>query len=144
MAQCANATGIPLSVLKLAKKSGCEAFKDSNVRLLPLLKYLFAQEKDSQINWKELSTKLDVRLKEIKIAESEKTLLPADEVHSAIAKGTAAFFQELGREFLQLPAALRGLEEREMVQILGKSESKITEAIRKHLQAYADQPKEKK
>jgi hypothetical protein len=46
IANCSAATGIPPGKIKAAKKSGCDAFKGSRVRLLPLLKFIFSRDED--------------------------------------------------------------------------------------------------
>ena len=42
--QCSAATGIPLLVLKRAKRNGCPAFRSSRVELYPFLKWYFEQD----------------------------------------------------------------------------------------------------
>ncbi|MCP5524094.1 MAG: hypothetical protein H7A46_21360 [Verrucomicrobiales bacterium] len=83
LASCANGTGIPMTALKHAKRSGCAAFRGSRVYLEPLLRWLFETPDRSPINYDQeraqhvvlQNAKLKVQLRQLK-AE----LIPADEV----------------------------------------------------------------
>ena len=83
LASCSNGTGIPMTALKHAKRSGCAAFRGSRVYLEPLLRWLFETPDRSPINYDQeraqhvvlQNAKLKVQLRQLK-AE----LIPADEV----------------------------------------------------------------
>ncbi len=48
--QCAAATGIPLSLLKEAKTSGCPAFVSTRILLQPLIQWLFKSGKAADVD----------------------------------------------------------------------------------------------
>src|SRR6266571_6418247 len=52
MQQCASRTGLPLSLLKLAKRSGCEGFRWNRVALGPVLTWLFSRDPADNTDWK--------------------------------------------------------------------------------------------
>jgi hypothetical protein len=80
---CASATGIPITVLKHAKRRGCAAFRGSRVYLAPLIRWLFDSPDRSLINYDQeraqhvvlQNAKLKVELRRLK-----RELLPVDEV----------------------------------------------------------------
>ena len=51
IASCASATGIPITTIKHAKRSGCSAFRGSRVLLAPLLRWIFESAERSPINY---------------------------------------------------------------------------------------------
>jgi hypothetical protein len=54
MASCSSATGIPLTLLRQAKRAGCSAFDQANrVHLFILLPWIFAQDRNASgnIDW---------------------------------------------------------------------------------------------
>jgi len=68
--QCSGATGIPPSVLKVAKRAGCPAFiSGSRIDLAVLLKWYFAQSSDSRdlppgfTSWRAFREKVDALLR---------------------------------------------------------------------------------
>ena len=83
LAACASGTGIPLTALKHAKRSGCPAFRGSRVYLGPLLRWLFETPDRSPINYEQeraqhvllQNAKLKVQLRQLK-----GELIPAEEV----------------------------------------------------------------
>lgn len=73
---CTAATGIPLPVLKEAKKSGCPAFRNTRVELEPLLRFLFQRDTEPGVDWKTRLLAAQAKLEELKLAELEKSLVP--------------------------------------------------------------------
>ena len=112
--ECAGQTGIPISIIRQARREGCQAFRSGNrVELGELLKWLFAEDRAaSATNW---GLKLDeyrAKREEIKLKKEQSTALDADEVRDAVAAGVAMLFAEQERLFLtELPPALKGMDE---------------------------------
>jgi len=51
LSACSSATGIPIALLRQAKREGCPAFDASNrIRLFPLLQWIFAQDRQALEN----------------------------------------------------------------------------------------------
>ena len=72
IASCANAVGIPVPVLRKAKKSGCPAFRSNRVHLGELLPWLFAQGEDSAVgNWADALVEAKAKRERLKL-EREK------------------------------------------------------------------------
>jgi hypothetical protein len=80
---CASATGIPVTLLKHAKRQGCSAFRGSRVYLAPLLRWLFESPDRCRVNYDQeraqhvvlQNAKLKVELRHLK-----RELLPVEEV----------------------------------------------------------------
>ena len=84
MQQCSAATFIPLSVLKNAKRRGCDAFRANRVYLGLLLRWIFtAEDSGSPLDlYKEQArlTKADAELREIELAQKKSEVVTLDEV----------------------------------------------------------------
>lgn len=113
MGSCAAATGIPLGLLKRAKKGGCPAFRTNRVYLADLLPWLFAQGDDAAVgNWQEMLTEFKARRERLRYERDKGNAVDRDLVRSAVQRGVSAVFGSLDRLFVnELPPALRGLDE---------------------------------
>ena len=136
MKVCAARTGIPLAALKRAKKSGCEAFQWNRVALAPLLKWLFSQDSDSGVDWKDFHTKFQGLLAELAYNRKRGDTLDKSEVRQAITKAISSFFASLDRRSsIELPSALRGLAEPEIQKRLLASDDTLKEAVKAEMAA---------
>lgn len=112
--ECAGQTGIPLALIRKARREGCEAFKAGNrIDLAVLLRWIFSDDdNDASINWSEKLDEFRAKREEIKLAKDRAEALDADQVFADVASGTALVFAELDRLFItELPPALRGMDE---------------------------------
>lgn len=138
MSACAGATGIPLGIIKTAKRAGCEAFTDaSRVKLEALLRWIFSDENDAAaVNW---SAKLDeyrAKREALKLKREEGNSLDADEVRDAVASGVATLFAENERLFVnELPPALAGLDAVTIRQRSELASLEVKTAVREKLGA---------
>jgi hypothetical protein len=109
MPQCTGATGIPTSVLKKAKRSGCAAFKTgSRIALGPLIKWLFDGGGDST-DWKDHYNKFHALREEVAHKrESGVTILFSAVIQFLGDLIHSFFFGELDRLAQTLPAVLQG------------------------------------
>ena len=77
IAACSGGTGIPVGVIRKAKRAGCRAFTSSRVDLAELLRFLFASDDPtSGVNWRERLVAAEARLKELDLSEREASLVP--------------------------------------------------------------------
>ena len=90
---CSAATGIPVTVLKHAKRQGCGAFRGSRVYLAPLIRWIFESADRSPVNYEQeraqhvvlQNAKLKVELRQLK-----RELIPVEEVaHLGAELGSA-------------------------------------------------------
>lgn len=115
MGECAGQTGIPLPLIKKARREGCTAFLPGNrLDLAVLLKWIFTDDGEaSAINWSEKLDEFRAKREEIKLAKDKELALDADETETAVKSAVALLFSELERLFVtELPPALKGLDER--------------------------------
>lgn len=80
---CSAGTGIPLTTVKQAKRSGCSAFRGSRVYLAPLLRWIFGKADKEPIDYDRQraenvilqNAKLSVEIRHLK-----RELIPVDEI----------------------------------------------------------------
>jgi hypothetical protein len=113
--QCASATGIPVSVIKQARRSK-QLGPVGGIPLAPLLKVLFEEHGE---NWAEMQNKFSALREKGRYEQEAGELLPKTDVARAIAKGTALLFGLIDRQAtLEFPPMLVGLNERECQNVL--------------------------
>jgi len=133
MASCAAATGIPLGLLKRAKKGGCQAFRANRVNLSELLPWLFAQGDDAAVgNWQEALVEFKARRERLRYERDKGNSIDRDLVRSAVQRGVSAVFGSLDRLFVnELPPVLRGLDEIPIRDRCQMAIEKLKEDLRK-------------
>lgn len=120
MAQCSAMTGIPLAVLKAAKKNGCPAFNHHRIQLGELLPWLFDESRQSESeamwgaaeyqNWR-------ARREKILHDRDARKLVLRDEIRRACESVMAELFAEVERFFVEEgPATLKGLTEPQIIE----------------------------
>lgn len=109
MQQCAASTGIPIGLIKRAKKAGCSAFKSNRVDLRLLLPAVIgAQGPD----WGEEDRKWSAEARKLKFQKDQERFWEKDEVDQAIAAAVGVLFREIDRLFnIELPPQIKGLDE---------------------------------
>ena len=83
LGSCAAGTGIPVTMIKQAKRAGCSAFRGSRVYLAPLLRWIFDQAGKVPLNYDQeraqnvvlQNAKLKVEIRHLK-----RELIPAEEI----------------------------------------------------------------
>ena len=80
---CSAGTGIPVTAIKHAKRSGCSAFRGGRVYLAPLLRWLFENAERSPVNYEQEKAQhvvlQNAKLK-VEIRELKRELIPVEEV----------------------------------------------------------------
>jgi hypothetical protein len=111
---CSGATGIPLSVLKQAKKGGCDAFKSTRVDLGKLLRWLFGKDQDGEgsVNWGERYKRVQTLRGELALDREKKELANRGEIRDAVRVIQSTMYSELEQTFChEFPPDAKGLGE---------------------------------
>lgn len=139
LGQCGSMAGVPLSILKEAKRLGCPAFRHGRIHFGEFIPWLFTtMMTDSSVNWSEESKKLDVLLKRVDLAEKEERVIDRNTVADGIAKAVGVMFGDLDRVFTsELPTRGKGMNELALRKLaLGEIE-KIKDSMRRKLELIA-------
>jgi hypothetical protein len=122
---CSGATGIPLSILKQAKKSGCDAFKSTRVDLGKLLRWLFGKDQDGEgsVNWGERYKRVQALRGELALDREKKESVSRGAIKDASRVIQSVMYSELDQIFCsELPADTKGCSE---LQIRDKNKAAI-------------------
>jgi len=127
MAQAAALTGLSLSVLKWAKKSGCPAFRATRVYLDELREWLDAHRSDLDSDKSITKEQADIRLKLLRY-DREKFKF---EVEKKLYRSRAEIEADI-KQIAQMQRALlqRKLESELPARLVGLGVIEITEAMR--------------
>ena len=120
---CAGRTGIPLGILRLAKKEGCPGFDHSGrVHLLPFLSWFFSRDESSK-DWAAHSKKYVALNHELDYLGNCGKLVERSVVQEQISVCILTLFAELEKVFVdEFPASAKGLNE---IEIRSRSERHI-------------------
>ena len=137
--QCAAATGVPLSALKMAKSSGCEAFRHGRVNFAEFIRWFFAQgTDDDNTDWFKENKRLDALIKRVKLAELKKQVIDFAEVNRFLQGLVGGcFFAELERMSQEFPPVLKGRDENEIQTRILADIEKVKKDLTARLQAWA-------
>ncbi len=137
--QCAASTGVPLSALKMAKASGCEAFRHGRVNFGEFIRWFFAQaSEDDNTDWVKENKRLDALIKRVKLDELKKRVIDFGEVNRFLQQLIGGcFFAELERMGQEFPPVLKGRDENEIQSRIRAEIEKVKEDLSKKLQAWA-------
>jgi len=129
--------GVPLSILKEAKRLGCPAFRHGRIHFGEFIPWLFTtMMTDSSVNWSEESKKLDVLLKRVDLAEKEDRVVDRTTVAEGVAKSVGVIFSELDRVFIsELPARGKGMNELSLRKLSTAEIEKIKTTMRQKLES---------
>jgi hypothetical protein len=118
MPQVHAVTGMPLGIIREAKKSGCAAFITGNrIALEPLLKWFFSEFDDAADrppdglhSWREALNRAQTKREELRLERERGELMSADEACRQAAAAMGLTFSELDRISRECPPALQGLD----------------------------------
>lgn len=137
-AQCCAATGIPLAVIRAAKKGGCAGFVGARLELEPLLRWVFkedANREDVSKNWNDDLKKYQALREKIKLSKDRNEVVDRGEIVFAMNKGMAVMFNLMDRVFaIELPPDLKGLSEAQIKSRLDVSVESFKSALRSELE----------
>lgn len=114
MEQMASATGIPLTILKHAKKSGCMFVSHGRCDLIVFLTWFFSRDvpDDEQVDWAKRDKRASALIKECKLEEERNLVINYALSEKFIRYLTQVlFFGELERIANEFPAGLKGKSE---------------------------------
>lgn len=110
--QCHHATGIPLSVIKSARRLS-KTGEGNRIGLEALLKAIFTERKEE--DWRALREKSDALRAQAELHEVQGKVLDKDEAGRAFRAAVAMFWQTLDRAAqLELPPLLKGCSEQQI------------------------------
>jgi len=142
MAECSGATGIPLTLLKQAKRTGCEAFQWNRVDLAKFLSWVFGHDNESEdgMDWgNELKKWLAKRAK-LAHDRDNGALMPVDQVAREVRASVTVVFADLDRVFTgTLPPVLKGLGEVDIRTRCGTEIERVKETMRARLLALMEE-----
>lgn len=109
--QCSAATGIPVPVLKQAKKSGCPAFKHGRIDVFEFIRWYFSSnDPEAGKNWSDILKRWQAEREEIKLQKDRGELMSIADAKQQAATAEAYYFGELDRAMRELPPVLSGLD----------------------------------
>jgi hypothetical protein len=113
--QCSGATGIPVSLIKAIRRTSKEPFKNQRIHLGPLLREVFADQKEDQDGealGDAMKKKYDGLLAKVRYEDAIGVTLNKDEASAAIGRAVSQFLFWYDRlAELEAPAALKGKDE---------------------------------
>ena len=137
MAQAAESTGIPLSILKTAKRNGCPAFQYGRVDLGDFLRWFFAQDTEHDVDWTKRDKRASALTKEAKLEETRDHLcdvsIVTQFIHDLVAN---CFFGELERQAHEYPSTLKGKNEVAIHEECIKQMESAKKTLRLRLEAW--------
>lgn len=139
MEQMANATCIPLEIIRAAKKSGCTFVKHNRCDVGVFIKWYFETNlsDEEKENWTRRDKRASALIKEVELKRKEHSV-----IDYLIAKTfmrdlvSNCFFGELERLVTELPASLKGLNEVQINAECSKQVEQIKLALEKKLQTF--------
>ena len=142
MGQCSERTGIPHSVLAEAKKES-DAFKAHRIQLIPLLRWLFADDENGEaVNWGERLKKVQALRQEIALEKDKDRAISKDDAAFATNRAMSLLFSALDRRSnIDLPPALRGLTETDIQKRLVESDEALKKIVRDELSKLIEEKK---
>jgi hypothetical protein len=110
-----KATGIPVSLIKAIRRTSKEPFKNQRIHLGPLLREIFADQKEDQDGealGDAMKKKYDGLLAKVRYEDAIGVTLNKDEASAAIGRAVSQFLFWYDRlAELEAPAALKGKDE---------------------------------
>lgn len=109
MGQASAASGIPLAILKSAKREGCPAFIRDRVDLGEFIVWWFAQDHESDIDWGKRDKRASALTKEVKLEAARDHVVDVSLVTRFVTHLVGqCFFGELERLAGEYPSILKG------------------------------------
>jgi hypothetical protein len=117
MEQFSGSTGVPVSVLKVAKRAGCPAFiSGSRIDSAVFLRWYFAQSSDAHdlpkgfTSWRAFREKIDALLKKSTLDRVEGDSMSVSEGKRQVAIAMGCVMNEQKRMEQELPPICSGLD----------------------------------
>ena len=141
MDQCAGATGIPISALKLAKRQGCLFIRHGRVNVAEFIRWFFGAERagnaEDAIDWTKRDKRAAALLKEVELEEEQNRVIDWSMVNSFITRLVSVeFFGELERLAGEFPASLKGKTEVEIAEETQKQIALIRDSMKNKMEMW--------
>lgn len=140
MAQMSADTGIPMSVLTEAKKSGCMFVRHSRADSGEFIRWFFRQNLDpeEQVNWTERSKRAEALTREVNLERLRKRVIDFKFVEKWLGDlVNSLFFGELERLAQEFPPGLAGKEEVQIRVECRRQIDNIKRGLAKRLEAWS-------
>ena len=144
MEQCANATKVPLEVLKKAKKGGCLFVRHGRVHFSEFIEWIFNQDPDStgEMDWAVREKRAAALIKENSLERLRGKSYDSGKVDSFLRSLVrSTFFGELDRIKSEFPPGLKGKGEIAIEAEVEKQIESIKRALNKQLDAWEAEKK---
>jgi len=141
MQQMASATGIPLSILAMAKKSGCMFVRHGRCDLATFLRWFFSRDidPDEDVNWIQRDKRAAALIRECKLEEMRKQTFEFALAEKFVRKLVSQlFFGELDRLAQEFPANLKGKTEIEIHGECLRQNEQVKRNLRKELESWIE------
>jgi hypothetical protein len=141
MEQCAAATKVPISRLKIAKKEGCLFIRHGRVHFSEFIDFWFnrpAEEgKEEDENWDKRDKRAAALTKEAKLQEMYERVIDFDIAANFVEYLTGTlFFGEFERYAQEFPGSLKGKTEVEIQQEVIKQKEIVKKNIENSVKAW--------
>ena len=135
MSHCSEGTGIPMAVLKAARREGCTAFSFGRIDLAEFTRWWFAKDQENAIDWTKRNKRAEALTRELKL-QNERDQVVDVPLTTRFVQNLVGniFFGELDRLAHECPSTLKAKTE---VQIFEECEKQIT-AIKRALRDSLD------
>ena len=149
MEQATACCGMPVYMLKKAKKSGCPGFESGGrIRLGEVLKWWFENctaesgdeaPPDGLATWRDALNRAQTKREEIRLAKDRGQVVEFDEARRQASEAAAHYFSELDRMCRELPPVLKGLDEISIFKKLEQRREEIRETLNRAFDAVGKQ-----
>lgn len=129
LAAMAAQTGIPVDILKSAKREGCVFVRHGRCDLRIFLEWFFSRTGDNQ-DWTKRSKRAEALTREHNLQTLQKESIPFAEVTYFLQPlVSVVFFGELDRLLSELPASVKGASEVQIHSEVGKQIEQIKTSL---------------
>lgn len=143
MAQASAYLGMPKSTLRFASKSGADAFRNGRVQTLALIRWIFSQDENTQgIDYRDRLVHYQSEREKLKLSRERGETADKSVILFGLNQIISQFFNGIDRLFtVELPPALRGLDEMAMHTVMKAHAEKLKTDLRASLLALANAEK---
>ena len=137
MAACSEGTGIPMAVLKAAKREGCTAFSFGRIDLAIFCRWWFAQDQENAIDWTKRNKRAEALTRELKLQTERDQVVEVPLATRFIQNLVSnVFFGELDRLAHEFPSTLKAKTEVQIYEECEKQIAAIKRALKDALKSW--------
>ena len=137
MAQCSEMTGIPMAILKSARREGCPAFSFGRIDLAEFCRWWFARDQEGTIDWTKRSKRAEALTRELKLQEGRDQVVEVPIATRFIQNLVGnIFFGELDRLAHEFPSTLKAKTEVQIYEECEKQIKTVKRALKDSLESW--------